>query len=395
VGGRIHTVQSPALHHPIELGAEFVHGRPAELRALIGAAGLALDGVPEWHERETEGVEHPLPDLREQVQQLLGSRPKEGPDRPVADLVREQAGEKSEGAPAAVGYIESFHAADLEKLGSQALAEAESAETEDGEQSFRVREGYGRLVECLQERLPSESVELRLETTITEISWRPGRVTVSTRDRAGRASEITGSKAIITLPLGVLKARPGSPGAIRIEPEPLGWSTSLGALHMGVAQRIVLQFKEIWWAKPDGSLPGFVYGDEEPFLVWWTSLPRELPILTGWTGGPRALALAGLSGEALLDRALESVASIFGERPAALRDGLVQSYAHDWVSDPFALGAYSYGGVGAREARRLLATPVSDTLFLAGEATADAGRNATVHGAIASGRRAAAQALGD
>jgi monoamine oxidase len=398
LGGRIHTVHSPALQHPLELGAEFVHGRPPELRALIGAAGLALDRLPEWHERERDGVERPLPDIREQVQQLLGSRPEEEPDRPVAELVRQQGAGESDGVQAAVGYIESFHAADLEKLGSRALAETESAETEDGEESYRVRDGYGRLVEWLRARLPSESVELRLETAITEISWRPGCVTVSTRDWAGRPSEVTGSKAIITLPLGVLKARPGSPGAIRFDPEPSGWSTSLGALHMGAAQRIVLHFKEIWWAKPDGSLPGFVHGTDEPFPVWWTSwwtsLPKELPILTGWTGGPRALALAGLTAGELLTRALESAGAIFGQRPNALRDRLVESYAHDWMSDPFALGAYSYGGVGAREARRLLATPVSDTLFLAGEATADAGRNATVHGAITSGRRAAAQALG-
>jgi monoamine oxidase len=393
VGGRIHTVPSSALQYPIELGAEFVHGQPPELRALIGAAGLSLDPVPEWHEREEGGVERPQPDIREQVQLLLHSRPEEEPDRPLADLVRQQGAGASD--QVAVGYIESFHAADLEKMGSHALAETESAETEDGEGNFRIREGYGRLVEWLRARLPPQSVELRLETAITEISWRPGRVTVSTRDRAGRQSEITGSQAIITFPLGVLKARPGSPGAVRIDPEPSGWSTSLIALHMGVAQRIVLQFKDIWWAKPDGALPGFVYGAEEPFLVWWTSLPKELPILTGWTGGPRASALAGLTAEELLTRALDSAGGIFGQRPKSLRDRLVKAFAHDWMSDPFALGAYSYGGIGAREARRLLATPVSDTLFLAGEAVADAGRNATVHGAIASGRRAAAQALGD
>ncbi len=399
VGGRIHTVHSPALQHPVELGAEFVHGRPPELRALIGAAGLALDRVPAWHEREQGWVELPQPDIRERVQLLLGPRPEEEPDRPVAELVRQRGAGMSDGARTAVGYavgyIESFHAAELEKIGSHALAEAESAETEDGEENFRVREGYSRLVEWLRARLPPESVELRLETQITEVGWRPGRVRVSTRDWAGRSSEITGSKAIITLPLGVLKATHGSAGAVRIDPEPSGWRTSLEALHMGAAQRIVLHFKEIWWATPDGSLPGFVYGDEEPFPVWWTSLPKELPILTGWAGGPRASALAGLTGEVLLARALDSAAAILGQRPRAVRDQLVQSYAHDWVSDPFALGAYSYGGIGAREARRLLAMPISDTLFLAGEATADGGRNATVHGALASGRRAAAQALGD
>jgi monoamine oxidase len=69
------------------------------------------------------------------------------------------------------------------------------------------------------------------------------------------------------------------------------------------------------------------------------------------------------------------------------------AYAHDWPADPFAGGAYSYGGVGAIEARATLALPIEGTLFLAGEATAEGGRNATVHGALTSGRRAAAQVL--
>jgi monoamine oxidase len=394
VGGRIHTVHPPALRQPIELGAEFVHGRPPELRALIQAADLALDQVPEWHEREQGGVERPQPDIRELVQQLLGPNPEEEPDRPVAELMRQRGAGLSSGRQAAIQYLESFHGAELDKFGSHALAEAEAAETEDGEQSFRIREGYDRLIEWLRARLPARSVEIRLEGRITDIEWRPGLVRVFTRDPRGRSSEVTGSKAILTLPLGVLKAAQGSAGAVRIEPTPPSWSTSLGALHMGTARRIVLHFEEIWWAKPDGSLPSFVHGADESFPVWWTSLPKRRPILTGWAGGPRAARLAGLTSEVLLTRALESAGAIFGERPATLRERLVQSYAHDWLSDPFAMGAYSYGGVGAREARRLLAAPVSGTLFLAGEATAEGGRNATVHGALASGRRAAREALG-
>src|SRR5881296_1128877 len=47
IGGRIHTVDDPGLHHPVELGAEFVHGEPAELVELIRAAGLGLEPVPD------------------------------------------------------------------------------------------------------------------------------------------------------------------------------------------------------------------------------------------------------------------------------------------------------------------------------------------------------------
>jgi monoamine oxidase len=48
------------------------------------------------------------------------------------------------------------------------------------------------------------------------------------------------------------------------------------------------------------------------------------------------------------------------------------------------------GGAGAGER---LAEPVGGTLFFAGEHTAAGGHHATVHGAIASGRRAAERVL--
>ena len=44
-------------------------------------------------------------------------------------------------------------------------------------------------------------------------------------------------------------------------------------------------------------------------------------------------------------------------------------------------------------AQEALARPLETTLFFAGEATDTAGHNGTVHGAIASGRRAAKEIL--
>ncbi len=69
------------------------------------------------------------------------------------------------------------------------------------------------------------------------------------------------------------------------------------------------------------------------------------------------------------------------------------AYTHDWLTDPFSRGAYSYGGVGARAARETLSAPVAGTLFLSGEALAPPGRNATVPGALAAGYQAAAALL--
>jgi monoamine oxidase len=66
---------------------------------------------------------------------------------------------------------------------------------------------------------------------------------------------------------------------------------------------------------------------------------------------------------------------------------------HDWSRDPFARGAYSYAVVGGAAAPADLARPVQRTLFIAGEAADTEGATGTVDGAIASGRRAAAQVM--
>lgn len=71
---------------------------------------------------------------------------------------------------------------------------------------------------------------------------------------------------------------------------------------------------------------------------------------------------------------------------------LCSSNQHDFSNDPRARGAYSFCRPGGAEASKALSAPVEDALFLAGEAT-DHTYPGTVAGAIASGQRAAKQAL--
>jgi monoamine oxidase len=95
-----------------------------------------------------------------------------------------------------------------------------------------------------------------------------------------------------------------------------------------------------------------------------------------------------LSRTTILDRALESLKSLFGLPVAKLRGLLVDSHSHEWSADPYCRGAYSYVAVGGAHAPRELARPIAGTLYFAGEAT-EPDENGTVPGAIASGRRAA------
>ena len=91
---------------------------------------------------------------------------------------------------------------------------------------------------------------------------------------------------------------------------------------------------------------------------------------------------------------MDSLRAIFGASALGDAGRLLGAYHHDWIADPYARGVYSYGGVGAIRARESLAEPVADTLYLSGEALAEGGRNATVHGALMSGKRAAERLLG-
>ena len=393
IGGRIHTAHDPELDIPVELGAEFVHGHPAELMALIRRLGLTVVPGRERHQRGPGEVAPPLPDLQHTLSKLLNGAD-QGPDRAAADLLQEHAAAARPGElETAARYLEGFHAADLSLLGTRSLAQNEAAGEEDGEQIQRVAEGYGTLIRRLADSIDPDRCEVRLDTEVRAIRWREGeaRAQVWLAPQAA-FEELVAPKLVLTVPLPVLRQLLTGAGG-RLEPVPLAWIDALQSLHMGAAHRVVLGFDRRWWVADDRDGPTFVHGGGEPFPVWWTALPSRAPVITGWAGGPRGALLSGKGEDTLIRAALESLAAVFGRDVGELRSRLRVAYAHDWSADPLAGGAYSYGGVGAIEARAALVRPVDRTLYLAGEAVAEDGRNATVHGALASGYRAAERVL--
>ncbi|MEO6569096.1 MAG: FAD-dependent oxidoreductase, partial [Opitutaceae bacterium] len=83
------------------------------------------------------------------------------------------------------------------------------------------------------------------------------------------------------------------------------------------------------------------------------------------------------------------LARMLGASKTALSRAVNGWETHNWSSDPFSRGAYSFTAAGRDEAAANLRKPVRETLFFAGEATADGEEAGTVHGALASGVRAA------
>jgi monoamine oxidase len=83
------------------------------------------------------------------------------------------------------------------------------------------------------------------------------------------------------------------------------------------------------------------------------------------------------------------MARVFGRSKDELRRGIRDWDTHNWSRDPFSRGAYSFTAAGGEDAAQKFRAPMRDTLFFAGEATADGEEVGTVHGALASGFRAA------
>jgi monoamine oxidase len=207
--------------------------------------------------------------------------------------------------------------------------------------------------------------------------------------------------ALVTVPLGVLQARRGARGAIAFSPPLAAKRAALATLAMGSVVRVTVLLRDRFWATEASARrlgdPGldrlsFLHGSDPHFPVWWTAYPVDAPVLVGWSGGRRARELAARGDDAFERAAISALARQFhlGRARAKLVERL---FTHDWEHDPFARGAYSYPAVGGVRASARLARPLEGTLFFAGEATAADGGAATVHGALASGERAAAQIL--
>ena len=410
VGGRIFTYRDPAVAVPLELGAEFIHGATPHTDALIEEAGLtAIDVVGDhWHAVEGRFKQVGFYEKVDKVLRKLDEH--RTPDRSFADYLAERAARKRKPGDArarklAMEFVEGFHAADPALVSERWLARGgDPGESPDEERTGRVMEGYDRVVAWLA-RDVFDAIELN--TTVTRIEWERGSVTVTTGDAQGGTRRLVGRTVIVTVPVGVLQAAPSEAAAITFSPGIPVLQDALEGLAMGAVLRTVFAFSERFWENGLRNAPrrgghgltslSFLHSPGSPFPVWWTQFPVRAPVLVGWRGGPRAAELGGQSDAEIERVALRDIAAHLGttyERLAGLVRG---SWMHNWDTDPFSRGAYSYAVVGGSGAARKLARPVEQTVFFAGEATDTEGHTGTVEGALATGSRAARgvlQALG-
>jgi monoamine oxidase len=373
VGGRCLTLRHPSFDAPVELGAEFIHGRPGATVALLRKTRTRAIESTRTQRILWNGRLVPVDAFaaaRQAVQMEVGAR-----DRSFASFLAGQ------GLPArtrmlATMMVQGFDAADPRKVSARDIAEEWGAEAIGASQA-RPRGGYGPLLE----KLAGSGARLQLQTAVREVRWRRGSVEARGTFQ-GQPFRASAKRAIVTLPLGVLQS-----GAVRFFPALNEKKFPLAKLASGPVIRVALVFGSRFWEKrfPDVA---FFHSPQAPFPTFWTPLPMRAPLLTAWAGGPKAARLAGRGSQALVHFALQTIEGVLG-----LKADPGAAYVQNWRADPYARGGYSYVKVNGEGAREQLAAPLEATLFFAGEATNTEGESGTVGGALQTGERAAREVL--
>jgi monoamine oxidase len=391
-GGRVWWVPSTRAAVPAELGAEFIHGRAEATNALLRDAGAAaIDaGGESWTCDENGNLHRDENDWISATSIFEAARALAG-DESVDRFLRRYEADKGmrETVRTARRFVEGFEAADPAIASVRAIADELRSGTDFA--SARPLGGYRPVIERLVDACDNAGVQRWLSTVVRRISWRSGAVAVDARSTSGEARTIHARAAVVTLPVGVL-AHGGDETEVVFEPGlPPAKREALASLEMGHVVRVTLSFRTAFWERvQDGQYrdSAFFRCVDHPFAAYWTQLPVRSELIVAWAGGPKATALSGASQAELIGLALDGFGDLFVERALA-REEFEGGITHDWGSDPFSRGAYSYVVVGGGDARAALAASVEDTLFFAGEATSNDGQGGTVNGALETGERAA------
>lgn len=374
LGGRVHTLHDASWQHPIELGAEFLHGKPRK---------LALPGLNRLEVASCDGAHWALDGRRlvevtqdaEAALSLLSRTG--GRDESAADFLGHHRHEPARIRSIARQYVEGFFAADPSSVSSRFLAqEQRGTDAVSGEEMFRPLRGYDQVVSAL-----GRGLEVRTQHVVRAVRWRRRSVDVSGDSFIGRF-EVRAHLAVVALPLPLL-AR-----FVRFAPR---LTRSFAAFESLPIIKVLLRFRRPVWEHSKAKDFTFLHLPGQRVPVWWRPKPFASNVLVGWCAGPAATSVSGQPAAVVLRHALSSLRAAFGKKP--LEHQLCGAHVADWGADPFAMGGYVSVPVNRLADQHRLREPVDETLFFAGEHTDTDGHAGTVHGARWSGERAAREAI--
>ncbi len=379
IGGRVWTNRDFA-DIPVEFGAELIHGCTAEVNTWEWVRKLGLKTL-HWQKtsdsmiRLEDGRWLTMGAARAASAELdvtrswkLGDVPEPDDDEDLRTYLKRIGFNETQ-----LRYVQrSFANAQgdsMEFLNAKVHVNLfVDGDSDEEYEDYRILDGYDAYYEEL-----AAGLDIRLNTAVRAVDWSAG-VTVTTAD--GRT--FAGENAVITLPVGVLKAN-----RVQFTPDlPTIKQEALAGLKMGPVMKMVYEFE----AHLLHPAIGAIYAQGNPPMWWSPSLGREqgAVVWTAFFSGDYAREMLKLGEAGALRQGLNTLRQEVGNPDLEYK----QARWVNWPEDEFSLGGYSICLPGHYHACEKLAQ-ATPPLYWAGEATAAHHLIATVHGAYASGQRAA------
>ncbi|WP_232232047.1 flavin monoamine oxidase family protein [Mycobacterium triplex] len=377
VGGRVATNRDWGV--PIEMGASWIHGTASDPMMELARKAHAEVIPTDYYGWAKLAVDRRLPpmdydaDPWHQFVERACDRVTGGSLGAAIDAAAKRAAlsssDRAQLAFFVATEIEDEYAACADQLSATTFDTGDYA---DGDQAV-ITNGYDALPTLL-----ADGLQIVFNAPVTAITRRDNSVIVHAANQS-----FEGPAAIVTVPLGVLKA-----GSITFDPPlPDGHAHAVNALGFGVLSKSFFRFDRRTW-KTDNAFYLFLGTDPGAWAQWFTLSNSAGPIVVAFNAGDRGRAVEASSAADVTARALPIARQLFGDDIAP-----VDVRTSSWSTDPYARGSYSFHAPGSGlDDRRRLREPIGDRLYLAGEAV-DTKNPSTVIGALVSGRNAADQLM--
>lgn len=361
-GGRLAKLEGFA-DFPIDLGAEWMHGRNSILGDLAVRSGtqISIDNSEEkfWFNNSLVSSLPQTPDLEEY---------NDLPDQSFKDFFREK------GFGAEYDNIIEALAGDFGADASRISAGATVAEEENwcsGADDYKFAGTYFDLIdrEIAQYVVP----DILYSTVVSKIDYSSPQIVVTDTNNV----TYTCDKIIITVPITILKA-----GDIQfVPPLPADKTNAFSKIGMDAGMKVFLKFTTKFYDQIiGGGIICAAYADE---TVGKTTSEH---VVLCFIMGEQAEYLTSLGSDAAIRTALLGELDTMYNGQAT--PAFVSSHVQNWTTQPFIRGAYSYSAVGIGDARKTAAQPLGDRIYFAGEAMNITGHHQTVHGAVETGYNA-------
>jgi monoamine oxidase len=368
LGGRAWTVSDDPLC-PIDLGCGWLHSADRNpWHGIAEAQGRSIDRTPPPWMRPSAPIGFPLSeqaaylDARDKFFARVDAAAESEQDAAAATLL-DPNGRWNDLIRATGTYVSG---AELERVSVRDLGRYD-----DSSVNWRVVEGYGTVIAAHGASLP-----VTLGCSVRGIDWNGRRLRVETAH-----GSIAADAAIVTLPSSLLAEQkivftPGLPAK----------AEAAAGLPLGLADKLFLSLSDAGEFEKDSRLFGRT---DRSGTATYHLRPFGRPQIEVYFAATLAAELEAAGEAAFLDFAVAELVGLLGSDFARRIRPL---HLHRWGIDPLSRGSYSYALPGKADCRAMLAAPVDDRLFFAGEACST-NDYSTAHGAYLTGVVAADQAI--